>query len=69
MARDSKEILDLFSKATGMEINVGKSSLSTRLLDNIERLAIFGLFPYKLEEFDAGLKYLGFFLKPNSYQK
>ena len=63
------DILALFAKATGMEINAGKSSLSTHLLSAEELRIISGSFPYRLEDLDGGLKYLGFCLKPNDYQK
>ena len=62
-------ILELFSNATGMEINLEKSTLSTHLLGDDEIQLFSGIFPYKLEVFENGLKYLGFVLKPNSYQK
>ena len=71
-ARDAAtigEILELFSKSTRMEINVGKSTLCTHMLSDVELLEISGFFPYKLEELDGGMKYLGFVLKPDSYQK
>ena len=31
-ARTLRDILDMFSKATGMDVNVGKSTLTTHLL-------------------------------------
>ena len=63
------EILDLFSKATGIEINAVKSTLTSHLLSDEELLKISRFFPYRLAELDGGLKHLGFVLKPNSYQK
>ena len=62
-------ILDLFSSATGMDINAGKSTMSTHRLHADELRHITDTFPYRLETLDGGLKYLGFFLKPNDYQK
>jgi hypothetical protein len=64
-----REILDLFSKATGMEINAAKSTLTTHLLRPDELDELIRTFPYNLVGLDAGLKYLGFSLKPNNYQK
>ena len=61
------EILELFSKATGMEINARKSTLSIHMLRDDELQAITWDFPYNLEGLDVGLKYLGFSLKPNDY--
>jgi len=64
-----KEILDLFSKATGMEINAGKSTLSTHLLRPEEVASLTNSFPFITTGLDAGLKYLGFSLKANQYLK
>ena len=61
------DILELFSKATRMDINIGKSIFSTHLLSATELQVITRFVPYKLEYMDGGLKYLGFFLQPNSY--
>ena len=62
-------ILVLFATATGMEINAGKSTLSTHKLRAHELQHIFETFPYRPKELEGGLKYIGFFLKPNDYQK
>ena len=64
-----QEILSLFSKATGMEVNELKSTLSTNLLGEEERMAYTRAFPYSHHLLEDGLKYLGFKLKPNDYQK
>ena len=64
-----KEILDLFSKATGMDINVEKSTLTNHLLRPEEELELFENFPFTISDLDSGLKYLGFSLKANSYRK
>ena len=63
------EILERFSKATRMEINVGKSMLTPHMLNDEEIQVFYGFFPYKLEGLDDGLKYLGFVLKPNAYHQ
>ena len=60
-----KEILDLFSKATGMEINVEKSTLTTHLLGPEEELELLETFPFNNSGLDVGIKYLGFSLKAN----
>jgi hypothetical protein len=62
-------ILDLFSRATGMQINSSKSTLSTHFMDPEEVLIFKALFPFAKKPIDEGLKYLGFHLKPNSYTK
>ena len=63
------DILVLFATATGMEINVDKSTLSTHKLDVEETRHISVTFPFQREVLDGGLKYLNFFLKPNDYLK
>ena len=62
-------ILGLFSLATGMEINEGKSTMTTHGLDVGEERQAATLFPYICVTPDAGFKYLGFCLKPNNYLK
>ena len=62
-------ILGLFSFATGMEINDGKSTLTTHCMDNEEVRHASVLFPFICASLDEGLKYLGFLLKPNNYLK
>ena len=59
----------LFSKATGMEINFGKYSLTTHLLRPEEEAEMSRIFPITIAGLDEGLKYLGFSLKANLYQK
>jgi hypothetical protein len=68
-AEKLREILDLFGKATRMMINDRKSSLSIQNLEEEEIGLYRSLFPFEMKEFNAGLKYLGFHLKPNSYRK
>ena len=68
-SRVLQEILELFSKATGMEINNGKSSLTTHLLRLEEEAELSRFFPYNTAGLDEGLKYLGFSLKANLYRK
>lgn len=64
-SRALRDILDLFSKATGMEINVEKSTLTTHLLRPAEVEEISRIFPFNTVGLDEGLKYLGFSLKVN----
>jgi hypothetical protein len=68
-AETLKNILSLFSKATGMVINEGKSSLTTNLLTEEELGAFRQHFPFVEKKLEEGLKYLGFVLKPNDYRK
>ena len=53
----------------GMEINAGKSSLTTHGMDVVEVRHATTLFPFIRANLDEGLKYLGFMLKPNNYLK
>ena len=72
MVRDSNtihDILELFSKSTVMEISSRKLTLTTHLLRVEEFQVIRWFFPFNMEGLDVGLKYLGFCLKPNDYQK
>ena len=59
----------MFTKATGMDINVEKSSLTTHLLRPEEELELVENFPFISSGLDVGLKYLGFSLKANLYLK
>jgi hypothetical protein len=68
-AETLRDILSLFSKATGMQINDRKSSLTNFLLLEEEDLAHYSFFPFEIRALDDGLKYLGFNLKPNDYRK
>ena len=63
------KILGLFSSTTGMEINVGKSTLTTHGMEEEEVRHATTLFPFNRATLDEGLKYLGFLLKPNNYLK
>ena len=62
-------ILKFFSKATGMDVNFGKSMVTTHLLSEDEVQELMTLFPFNIERLEEGLKYLGFFKKPNDYWK
>ena len=53
-----KEILDLFSKATGMEINAGKSSLTTHMLRPEEESELLRFFPFTTAGLEEGLNIL-----------
>ena len=64
-----QDILELFSKATRMEINERKSTLTSHLLSAKENWPLNKVFPFSTSGIDEGLKYLGFCLKPNDYRK
>jgi hypothetical protein len=61
--------MDLFCKATGMKINLEKSTLSLWGIPEQEMNYFSQILPFKLIDLDMGLKYLGFHLKPNMYKK
>ena len=63
------EILPLFSYTTGMEINERKSTFTTHRLDAAEVGHVAHCFPFIKVPLEDGLKYLGFYLKPNNYLK
>jgi hypothetical protein len=55
-AKTGKKILSLFSKATGMVINEGKSSLTTNLLTEEELGAFRQHFAFLEKKLEEGLK-------------
>ena len=63
------EGIKLFHSATGMLINEGKYSVSWANLSLVEIRVLSSYFNFQCNELDAGVKYLGFFFKPNNYQK
>ena len=62
-----KFILDTFCEASGMCININKSSFLHNDLDEALLRRISGLLPYKFDLLNKGFDYLGYFLKPSSY--
>ena len=63
------DILNIFSKAIGMDINVGKSTVIPYLLSREEERVLSELFPFHTTAFEEGIHYLELFIKPNAYQK
>eukprot|EP00253_Pinus_taeda_P026822 PITA_26822 len=59
-------ILALFSKATGMEVNAAKSSITMTGTSVNESHTANMAFPYSTQPLERGLKYLGYWLKPTS---
>jgi hypothetical protein len=62
-----KNILTMFSAASGMFVNERKSTIYLPLVKEEHRALFFSLFPYKLKETKDGLKYLGFSINANKY--
>ena len=67
--RTLDDILKIVSKATGMDINVGKSTIIPFFLSREEELVLFDLFPFHIVALEEGLHYLGFYIKTKNYQK
>eukprot|EP00253_Pinus_taeda_P001598 PITA_01598 len=67
--KEYKNIFDLFMKATGMKINSRKSQVCVTGFNRRECSRISNLFPYQIQPLDSPFKYLGFWLKPDSYKK
>eukprot|EP00253_Pinus_taeda_P010693 PITA_10693 len=67
--KELKNILELFMKATGMQINFRKSQLILEGLNRQEKAQIFSFFPFDMRSMETPFKYLGFWLKPNAYKK
>jgi len=62
-------MLNLFRAATGMVINPQKYSLTLiGLAEGVEDIYN-TLFPFSTQDLSLGIKYLGFHLKENNYQK
>jgi hypothetical protein len=61
--------LALFKRATGMIVNEYNLTISKCNLDDEEARYISTTLPYMMLDFDDGINYLGFHLKPNRYRK
>ena len=64
-----KSLLGLFSEATGMKCNPRKSSVSFMNLDIVYTNCISRHFDFETYDLSQGLKYLGFHISPNDYNK
>ena len=62
-----KHILDTFYSATGMEINVDKSSFLFHNIDEVTKQQISNILSYKMQPLTASFKYLSYYLKPLGY--
>eukprot|EP00253_Pinus_taeda_P008165 PITA_08165 len=67
--KELKVILDIFMKATGMQINFRKSHFIFEGFNRNERAQITSVIPFEAYTMEYPFKYLGFWLKPNSYKK
>lgn len=64
-----KDLIDLFLKATGLQINPRKSHFILEGFNRQETNAITDIMPFETCQMDSPFKYLGFWLKPSSYRK
>eukprot|EP00253_Pinus_taeda_P004333 PITA_04333 len=67
--KEYKNIFDLFMKATGMQINSGKSQVCVAEYNRRECTLMSNLFPFHIQPLASPFKYLGFWLKPDAYKK
>lgn len=67
--KELKTILDLFMKATGMQINYRKSQLILEGFSRHEKSQISSILPFDMYNLEDPFKYLGFWLTPNAYKK
>lgn len=61
--------LNMFKTTTGMVINLQKLAASFFHIEDTYLRYMTGFFPIQALEISEGIKYLGFFLKPNDYRK
>eukprot|EP00253_Pinus_taeda_P017324 PITA_17324 len=67
--KEYKKIIDLFMKATGMQLNYGKSQVCVAGYNRRECNSMTNLFPFHLQPLASPFKYLGFWLKLDTYKK
>jgi len=65
--KDLRNILDLFYRSTGMQVNIGNSLVLLNVLHEESANKLQGSLMFKKNGLDEGIKYLGFMLKPNEY--
>jgi hypothetical protein len=62
-----KDLLYLFCDATGMVINITKSTILFMGIEEDQRHLIANLLNFPSHDLADGLKYLGYVLNPNNY--
>jgi len=67
-AMSIQKIIILFNQATGTMINEEKSCILFNEISELVKDQLSLLIPYPSKYFLSGFKYIGFFLKPNSYR-
>jgi hypothetical protein len=66
--KEIKEILKIFCSSTGLSINWEKSTFHFANLQHQTLNQLKGIFPHTFTHLSSGLKYLGYFLKEDSYK-
>ena len=61
--------MELFHRASGMVINEAKLTIRWENMEDPEQCPMADFFNFQCWNVDEGVKYLGFFLKPNDYRK
>lgn len=64
-----KGLLNAFCCASGLAASFQKSTISFQCDDEFLLDQMVGLFPFKFSRLKEGIKYIGFFLKPDGYTK
>eukprot|EP00253_Pinus_taeda_P008065 PITA_08065 len=67
--KELKDILEIFLKATGLQINPRKSHLIMEAFSRQEENSISSSLPFEICNMDQLFKYLGYWLKPFAYRK
>ena len=62
------DIITLFYDATSMEVSSTNSCFPNNNINENMLAHITSIFPYKVDDIDGGIKYLGYYLKPSSYR-
>jgi hypothetical protein len=62
-----KETLQLYNKATRMEININKYTKSFNAIDEGSVHILRQLVPFTFVDLYSRIKYLGYYLKPNGF--
>ena len=66
--RNIKEILHLFFQVLGINFSDNKSVLMSSWGDEVLARDISAMLNFQLKDFNDGMKYLGYFIKPNNYR-
>jgi hypothetical protein len=66
--KEIDSILKIFCRASGLQINVTKSTLHYSGLTEVDLDTYKNIFLYNFLEILVGLRYLGYFLKPDCYK-